>query len=432
MASQAFKIGCFREFQNSIDDSVHALLSAEIERLKMPGFNVMKTEIAHRSGGQFKFRGLARNIASVKSMHGFRRFWIEEAQTTSKDSLKELTPTIRTDDSEIWFSLNPQSAADPVSERFLEPFMKELLAKGYYEDDLHLVIWINYYDNPWFPESLEQERLWDYENLPRNLYNHIWLGHYNDTIDNAIIPVEWFEAAINAHERLGFKPRGVKILAHDPSDSGDPRAIAVRHGSVILDADINESLEVNEACDWALNEAIDRNVDLFTWDCDGLGLSLRRQVADSLDGKRIDYQMFKGSDGPDFPDEVYQGDGWTFDKTKEKTNRQVFKNKRAQYYWGARDRFYNTYRAVIKGEYIDPDKLISISPEIKRINQLRTEMCRIPRKHNPNGLIQIMNKQDMKKLKINSPNLADSVMMSFVTPGTEEETVKNIKFDSLW
>jgi len=43
---------------------------------------------------------------------------------------------------------------------------------------------------------------------------------------------------------------------------------------------------------------------------------------------------------------------------------------------------------------------------------LRSEVCRIPRKENGNGLIQIMSKIDMAKLKIKSPNMADSLMMS--------------------
>ena len=34
------KVGCFREYQNSIEDSVHSLLKEEIERLQVPGFQM--------------------------------------------------------------------------------------------------------------------------------------------------------------------------------------------------------------------------------------------------------------------------------------------------------------------------------------------------------------------------------------------------------
>ena len=42
--------------------------------------------------------------------------WVEEAQTLSKRSLALLRPTIRTDNSELWFSFNPRRRTDAVDE----------------------------------------------------------------------------------------------------------------------------------------------------------------------------------------------------------------------------------------------------------------------------------------------------------------------------
>jgi len=81
-----------------------------------------------------------------------------------------------------------------------------------------------------------------------------------------------------------------------------------------------------------------------------------------------------------------------------------------------RDRFYKTYLAVKKGKYIDPDELISISSKIVDRAALRTEMCRIPTTPNGSGLIQIMSKDQMKSKGIDSPNMADAIMMSEATP----------------
>ena len=120
------KVGCFREFQNSIDDSVHSLLRAEIERLDIPGYEILSNEIRHKDGGLFKFRGLARNIESIKSMHDFDIFWIEEAQTVSEESLRLLKPTLRAEGSEMWFTFNPVSRLDPISKEFIIPFENEL------------------------------------------------------------------------------------------------------------------------------------------------------------------------------------------------------------------------------------------------------------------------------------------------------------------
>lgn len=449
------KVYCLREFQNSLEDSVHSLITSEYDRLGFSGFTTQNNVIMHEEGGEFKFKGLARNPASIKSAAGFRRFLIEEAQTISAESLKELTPTARNkarpglptrflvdseeeENSEIdylnkvqlFFIANPASSADPFSERFINPFQQDLLRQGYYEDDLHLIIVMNYMDNPWFADSgLEDERRFDYDNLPRALYDHIWLGKYNDSVENSIIPAEWFDACIDAHVKLNFKPRGAKIYAHDPADTGkDPKGYAIRYGSVIVDAGEIDQPDINTALDAACDMTINQNCDLFTWDCDGMGVGLKREVETWFSGKKIQTRQFRGSGSPDNPDSIYEP---VNDQQQQKRNREVFKNKRAQNYWLLRDRCYRTYRAVVHGEYSDPDNLISFSSEIKLLQKLRSELCRIPKKYNANGLIQIMSKEDMRKLGISSPNIADSVMMSMDGPSAEVE-LTDLRFDSLW
>lgn len=411
--TQGLKLACFRELQNSIEDSVHSLLSAEIIRMKLEGFNVLQKRIEHEDGGEIRYKGLAKNPDAVKSMHGFKRFWVEEAQSVSQISLRKLTPTAREKDSEIWLSLNPQSSEDPVSKRFILPFQNELMKNGYYEDDMHIIVLVNYPDNPWFPGVLEQERQWDYDNLSRAEYDHIWLGKFNDSIDNSVIKAEWFDAAIDAHEKLGFKPRGDKVLTHDPADTGDARTYVLRHGVVILDAAENKTDDVNDACDWALDRAILEKVDAFRWDASGLGLTLKRQIHDSLKGKKIQPQQFNGANSPGHPESYYEKIEGERSRQRVK-NKNYFYDKNAQVTWYLRDRFYRTFRAVEHGDYIDPDSLISISSDIQEIQKLRSETCRIPKKPNGSGLVQIMSKTEMKnKYKIESPNMFDSLKMQF-------------------
>lgn len=424
------KVGCFREYQNAIEDSVFPLLVSEIKRLEAPGYKTDKTHIENESGGCFRFKGLARSAGSVKSMFGFKYFWLEEGQFISKESLKILTPTLREEDAECWISMNPLNSADPISQRFIEPYKTILDRDGIYEDDLHLIVKINYLDNPWFPESLDQERIHDFNTLPRAEYDHIWLGAYNDNVEGSIITAEWFDAAVDAHVKLGFKPIGKKIVTFDPSDEGgDDKGLCVRHGSVILDSDSLAVGDAGDGMDWALSRAITEQADLFSWDCDGLGSGQKRQVQDALNGKRVDWAMFKGSESPDNPKSIYEpvDKGVDNAKLKQRTNEQTFRNKRAQYYGLLRDRFYNTYRSVVKGEYVDPKNMISISSECRQIQKLKSEMCRIPKKNNPNGLFQIMAKPDMKKLKLPSPNQADSVMMSLFIPPDKINTAAHNK-----
>ncbi len=416
LAAQAKDYGdktmCLRELQNSIEDSVHSLLKEEIKRLGFDGFEITNSAIRLNGEDVFKFKGLSRNPDAVKSMFGFKRAWGEEAQSLSEDSLRMLTPTIRVEGSELWFSLNPGSSADPFSRRFLEPFYGDLLRDGSYEDDLHLIIWINYDDNPWHSKELEQERKWDEVNLSRNLYDHIWKGHYNDEVENALIPAEHFDACIDAHKKLGFEPIGAKYSSHDPSDEGpDSKGYAMRHGSVILNIQEKTTGNVNEGARWACDLAIQDGVDHFTWDGDGLGAPLREQIAKSFQGKATMVSMFRGSESPDLPDAVFAP------TDKHAVHgvllvKDAVKNKRAQYYAELRRRCYNTWRAVEHGEYQDPDDMVSFDSSIQCLDKLRSEVCRMPVKPNGNGLIELYTKEVMKtRFKLKSPNLGDCVMM---------------------
>lgn len=424
--TKGIKTGCFREFQVSMDDSVLSLLSGEITRLGLEGFNVQSSAIQYGGQDAFKFRGLARNSEGIKSMYGFNRFWVEEAQTISFDSLKALTPTLREAGSEVWMTANPRHSADAFSNRFIKPYEKQLRKDKFYEDDLHLIIWLNHTDNPFFPEVLEQERLHDKKSMASALYRHVWEGEYYDEVEDCIIPVEWFDAAIDAHEKLGFKGEGAIIASHDPSDEGgDTKGLAIRRGSVVLDVKEKTTGDSNAGMDWALEESRKAGADWFVWDCDGMGIALKRQVEQALDGTRTQWWMFRGSESADDPDMPYASG-----KDQYKTNRDTFLNKRAQYWWKLRERFENTHRAINQKAYINPDDMISLSSSIECLNQLRSEVCRIPLKRNNNGKIQIMSKLEMSKkpYELPSPNMGDSLMMSMYSPKAKLANAVKINF----
>ena len=427
------KVYCLREYQSSISESVHALNKGEIQRLELEGFEVLDTTIRHKNGGEIKYLGLSRNPESIKSAAGFRRFFSEESAKLSDASLTNLTPTARNkakaglpnqqqeekksaiDDVQMFFVANPNSSNDPFSKRFIVPFEQELNKNGYYEDDLHLIIKMNYTDNPWFADSgLEQERAFDYANKSRAKYDHIWLGAFLDEIDNSIIESEWFDACVDAHIKLKFSPLGQEKIAYDPADSGDAKAMAYQHGSVVLGVTSTTDNDINEATDWALGHVNKLKPDVFLWDSDGVGLSLRRQITEGVTGKRIKLVPFHGGGSVDNPFYIYDEIGSDFagDIDKERNNAEMFINQRAQCYWILRDRMFKTYLAVEKGHIFPHDELISFSSGISELMGLRAELCRIPRKYNnASGRVQIMSKPEMKALKIQSPNMADAVMM---------------------
>lgn len=425
---------CLREFQESIEDSVHRVFVGSIqERLQLEGWEIQENKVISPRGNRTKYKGASRNPDSIQSAQNYKYSWYEEAHKASKSSLDKLLPTIlRNPGAECWFSANPQSRADAFSKRFIVPYLKELERDGYYEDDIHLIVVINWRDNPWWNAEQEALRSWDYEHRPRAEYDWIWEGKFHDQVDGSIIKPEWFDAAVNAHKlphlEKVFEPKGARIAAHDPFDDGnDAGGFALRHGSIIRSVKRKDSGEIDECCDWATENAIQLDADWFVWDGDGMGTGLKRQVSDAFAGKSIKYHMFRGSlsgSGQDNATKNYNPQSGDKD-TKTKTYAETFRNNRAQYYIALADRFYSTYRCVVKGEYIDPDLMISLDSDgIEDMEGLRSQVCRIPRKANPNGLIQIMSKQDMKKLEIDSPNETDSIMMSLFAPVVHAQSAK--------
>lgn len=421
---------CAREYQNTIDESVHRLLLDEMERLEIPGFTFDKSHIYHESGGRNFYRGLSRNPAGIKSsLTGIHGMWIEEGETLSADTLRQMSASLRRSAKdaqaiidgiempipEIWISMNRGSSKDPIARKWLARAEKDLAKTGIYEDDQLLVVQINYDEIPrrWFLASgLETERLDDLKNMTQAAYDHKWNGAYNDTVESAIIQPEWFDACVDAHIKLGFEPQGIEVVTHDPSSTGgDSKGLSYRHGVVFLDVQENERGDANQGCDWAIAHALKVKPDYFVWDADGMGESLRRQINDAFEGKKLEAVAFHGGGEVERPDDIYE-EG---ESANPRTNKETFLNLRSQKYVELRDRCYRTYLAVTQNKYIDPDELISFSSKIEHIDLLRSEICRIPEKPGAlTGKIRIMSKVEMKSLGIDSPNMADSVMMSLV------------------
>lgn len=160
---------CIREVQESIKDSVKALIEAKIQKLGLGGFfEVTRDEIRGLNGSLMIFKGMqSYNAENIKSLEGFDWAWVEEAQTLSAVSLRMLRPTIRKEGSEIWFSWNPRYDTDAV-DQFL---------RGPNKPKDAIVVEVNWNDNPWFPEVLRQEKDNDYANDPE-MAEHVWGGGY--------------------------------------------------------------------------------------------------------------------------------------------------------------------------------------------------------------------------------------------------------------
>lgn len=412
------KYVCAREFQNSIEDSSYSLLVHKIFELGIQeNFDIQATKIIHKeNGGKIDFVGLARNIMSFKSKFGYNGMWIEEAETVSKLSWDTLIPTIREEDSEIIATWNTGETGSYTYELLAAPYIEEINQKGFYEDEYIYAAKVCYWHNPYFGEPLktemERSKATNYKE-----YLNIWCGEPKTVFDDSIIEAEWVDAAIDAHLKLPhLKPRGEIVTAFDPADEGkDAKAIAYRHGVVLLSVKQKKDGDLDDAIAWAFDEAFENRSEILVYDWVGVGAGVKVGLKERISNKSIIVHGFGGGESP------------TMGKYKDdRKNEDVFLNKRAQYWWLLRDRFENTYKAVVKGEYIDPRELISISSEgmsKKDLEQLKSEFIRQQRKRTSGSrLIQLVSKAEMKKRGIPSPNMADSVAMSFAIDDIPKKT----------
>jgi phage terminase large subunit len=176
-ADRPLRILCSREVQKSMRDSVHRLLKDQVIALGLTDeFEILDNEIRGANGSLFLFTGLqAHTVDSIKSFEGCDIVWIEEAHGVSKKSWDTLIPTIRKPESEIWMTLNPDMDTDDTYERFIAT-----------PSDDTWVCEINWRDNPWFPDVLENERQKAERSMLRDDYEHIWEGKPRRVAEGAI------------------------------------------------------------------------------------------------------------------------------------------------------------------------------------------------------------------------------------------------------
>tara|TARA_R110000868_G_scaffold395488_1_gene667235 strand:- start:389 stop:1624 length:1236 start_codon:yes stop_codon:yes gene_type:complete len=176
-AQNPLRVGCFREIQKSIRDSVKRLLDDKIRDCGLEDFfESTDTEIRGANGSLFIFGGLRTNPDAVKSTEGIDIAAVFEANRVSQRSWDLLVPTVRKPGSEIWAEWNPELETDPVDQKFRGP---SGAPPG------SIVRQANWVDNPFFPDVLRQELEWDQRRDP-DKYKHIWMGGYQRNSESRV------------------------------------------------------------------------------------------------------------------------------------------------------------------------------------------------------------------------------------------------------
>ncbi|OWO79279.1 terminase [Photorhabdus luminescens] len=170
---------CAREFMNSLEESSMEEVKQAIRSIPWLDdyFDIGEKYIRTKNRlVNYVFCGLRHNLDSIKSKARILLAWVDEAESVSEIAWKKLRPTVRESGSEIWVTWNPEKDGSATDKRFKKNPPKS-----------SIIVEMNYSDNPWFPDVLEEERREDLESLDHSDYAWIWEGAYLENSDKQVL-----------------------------------------------------------------------------------------------------------------------------------------------------------------------------------------------------------------------------------------------------
>ena len=205
------RAACIREVQKSLKQSSKRLIEDKLQAYNLgerAGFRVYREVIETPGDGIIIFTGMQDHTAdSIKSLEGFDRAWIEEAQSLSHRSLELLTPTMRKEGSEIWASWNPNRPTDAIDQ----------LLRGENKPTGAVVVNANWKHNPWISNVLVQEKD-DCLRMTPDRYPHVWEGEYATVLEGAYYARHLSDAQLEG--RIGFFGKDPLVKVHAVWDIG--------------------------------------------------------------------------------------------------------------------------------------------------------------------------------------------------------------------
>ncbi len=170
---------CGCEFMNSLEESSMEEVKQAIRSIPWLNdyFDIGEKYIRTKCKRvNYVFCGLRHNLDSIKSKARILLAWVDEAESVSDLAWKKLRPTVRESGSEIWVTWNPEKDGSATDKRFRKTPPKN-----------SIIVEMNYNDNPWFPDVLEEERLDDLNSLEYSDYAWIWEGAYLENSDKQVL-----------------------------------------------------------------------------------------------------------------------------------------------------------------------------------------------------------------------------------------------------
>ena len=326
----------------------------------------------------------------------------------SHSSWELLRPTIRKDgapiypgyppkNAEIWATLNPKNRTDAIYNfAFKTPRNPRIFLKK-----------VNYTDNAFFPDKLNQDRLDTQRDNPER-YKHIWLGEPDDAGEaRKVLPYYLLDYCVKMWDKR--PERGAFVTAGlDVADTGaDKNALALRSGPELFRLETwrgSDSFTTSDTAARAARICDEEGVMRLHYDAIGVGSSLRGPLRDY--GPSFSFQGEHAGGKPQGEDVVF------ITGRNSKTNGQYFRNWATQAGWVLRLRAMMTQR-LAKGEDVDPHECLFINPELHRLEDVLAELSQ-PEWDDKSGKMKVDKQpKDPGQTAPPSPDMYDAVMMAF-------------------
>lgn len=386
------RILCVREVQNSIKDSVKRILDDEIERQGAGSFfKCLDTRIIGRNGTEIIFEGLRHNSDKIKSYEGIDICWAEESHTISQDSMDILEPTIRKNNSEIWYTWNPRFPTDAVQLKFCGPGGPPPRS---------LVIDINWRDNPWFPDVLYEQMVHMYHTNYQK-YLHVYEGHPVGDEGAMVFPVAWIQASVNIE--LGTD--GPWRVGLDVADEGeDANSLTIIKGPTVRSIEEWREGNTTQTTRRAHGACKLLGITRINYDSIGVGAGCKGEFWSLND---LGYSIQANGINVGLPPNEGQWD-------KGATYKDTFLNLKAELYFRLRRMLKKTFEHTTGVKKWPEDEMISLPNDIDLI----AEMSQIHYEVLETGKIKIESKKKMKARGVSSPNKTESVIIAIAPSKT--------------
>jgi phage terminase large subunit len=286
------------------------------------------------------FKGMSDMTSdNIKSLDNVDICWVEEASSMTQKTLDTLLPTIRKQNSQIIFTYNRSKMNDPVHVTLATNPAPNTIVQE-----------VNYYDNPFFSKTLNDERLRFKATRAEEDYRHVWLGKpYIE--ENVLIRGDLLKKSFETYKAQSYK-NFLPVMGVDVARSDfDKSVITVRQGDKVISITKYINMRGNELSDEIIRMKQIYNVAFILVDSIGVGAS---------------------------PCDFLEKKGYAFSPINfgAKAQNPKYRNVRAESYVRLRDAMMKGLEIMKDDELWDQLEYIPIDTESEKIKLLSKERIR--------------------------------------------------------